>query len=149
MPDYATSDELSSALNGYYTSDEVDDELAKYVTLATEQGISGKKTFSALLTASGGISGSNADLSGYLSAAKLYVPSYNGNKVYDLYVSDEPIAGEAPSGSGGLDEAELWSILTDGGSGERIVRAHLPLDAVYEEDLAQERPRQLLYQDRC
>ena len=136
MPDYATSDELSSALNGYYTSDEVDDELAKYVTLSTEQTVSGKKTFSALLTASGGISGSNADLAGYLSAAKLYVPSYNGNKVYDLYVSNEPIAGEAPSGSGGLDEAELWSILTDGGSGERIAKAHLPLDVVYTSDIS-------------
>ena len=136
MPDYATSDELSSALNGYYTSDEVDDELAKYVTLSTEQTVSGKKTFTALLTATGGLSGSNADFSGYVSAAKLYVPSYNGNKVYDLYVSDEPIAGEAPSGGGGLDEAELWSILTDGGSGERIAKAHLPLDVVYTSDIS-------------
>ena len=162
MPDYATSDELSSALNGYYTrteidntlknyvtsdglanvlssyytSDEVDDELAKYVTLSTEQTVSGKKTFTALLTASAGISSTNADLTGYLSAAKLYVPSYNGNKVYDLYVSNEPIAGEAPSGSGGLDEAELWSILTDGGSGERIAKAHLPLDVVYTSDIS-------------
>ena len=147
MPDYATSEELSSALGDYYTSDEVDDELAKYVTLSTVQTVSGKKTFSALLTASGGISGSNADLAGYLSAAKLYVPSYNGNKVYDLYVSNEPIAGEAPSGSGGLDEAELWSILTDGGSGERIVRAHLPLDAVYEEDLTSALGRYALKSD--
>ena len=122
-PDICTEEDLNGLLTGY-------------VTLATSQTISGAKAFTSLLTASGGISGSNADLSGYLSAAKLYVPSYNGNKVYDLYVSDEPIAGEAPSGGGGLDEAELWSILTDGGSGERIVRAHLPLDAVYEEDLS-------------
>ena len=136
MPDYATSEELSSALNGYYTSDEVDDELAKYVTLSTEQTITGAKTFETLLTASGGISGSDADFRGYVSAGRLYVPSYNGNKVFDLYIGNAPIAGEAPSGSSGIDEAELWSILTDGGSGERIVRAHLPLDAVYEEDLS-------------
>ena len=120
---------------GYLTEDDLG-SLEGYVTLATAQTVTGAKTFAALLTASAGISSTDADLSGYLSAAKLYVPSYSGNKVYDLYVSNEPIAGEAPSGSGGLDEAELWSILTDGGSGERIVRAHLPLDAVYEEDLS-------------
>ena len=136
MPDYATSEELSSALGDYYTSDEVDDELAKYVTLSTVQTITGAKTFETLLTASGGISGSDADFRGYVSAGRLYVPSYNGNKVFDLYIGNAPIAGEAPSGSSGIDEAELWSILTDGGSGERIVRAHLPLDAVYEEDLS-------------
>ena len=126
MPDYATSDELSSALNGYYTSDEVDDELAKYVTLATPQTISGAKVFTSLLTASGGISGSNADLSGYLSAARLYVPSYNGNKVYDLYVSNEPIAGEAPSGSGGLDEAELWEELGGNATDKVIGLSRIP-----------------------
>ena len=130
---YATKEWVEQ--QGYLTEDDLG-SLEGYVTLDTAQTVTGAKTFSALLTASGGISGSNADLTGYLSAAKLYVPSYNGNKVYDLYVSDEPIAGEAPSGSGGLDEAELWSILTDGGSGERIVRAHLPLDVVYEEDLS-------------
>ena len=130
---YATKEWVEQ--QGYLTEDDLG-SLEGYVTLDTAQTVTGAKTFSALLTASGGISGSNADFSGYVSAAKLYVPSYNGNKVYDLYVSNEPIAGEAPSGSGGLDEAELWSILTDGGSGERIVRAHLPLDAVYEEDLS-------------
>ena len=130
---YATKEWVEQ--QGYLTEDDLG-SLEGYVTLDTAQTVTGAKTFSALLTASGGISGSNADLTGYLSAAKLYVPSYNGNKIYDLYVSNEPIAGEAPSGGSGLDEAELWSILTDGGSGERIVRAHLPLDAVYEEDLS-------------
>ena len=130
---YATKEWVEQ--QGYLTEDDLG-SLDGYVTLATAQTVTGAKTFAALLTASAGISSTDADLSGYLSAAKLYVPSYNGNKVYDLYVSNEPIAGEAPSGGSGLDEAELWSILTDGGSGERIVRAHLPLDAVYEEDLS-------------
>ena len=130
---YATKEWVEQ--QGYLTEDDLG-SLEGYVTLATAQTVTGAKTFAALLTASAGISSTDADLSGYLSAAKLYVPSYNGNKVYDLYVSNEPIAGEAPSGSGGLDEAELWSILTDGGSGERIAKAHLPLDAVYEEDLS-------------
>ena len=130
---YATKEWVEQ--QGYLTEDDLG-SLDGYVTLGTAQTVTGAKTFSALLTASAGISSTDADLSGYLSAAKLYVPSYNGNKVYDLYVSDEPIAGEAPSGSVGLDEAELWSILTDGGSGERIVRAHLPLDVVYTSDIS-------------
>ena len=61
--------------------------------------------------------------------------SYSGNQVYDLYISNTPVAGEAPSGSSGIDEAELWSILTDNAGGERIAKAHLPLDTVYDADL--------------
>ena len=122
-PDICTEEDLNGLLTGY-------------VTLATSQTISGAKAFTSLLTASGGISGSNADLTGYLSASRLYVPSSQGNKVYDLYISNAPISGEVPSGSGNLDEAELWSILTDGGGGDRIAKSHLPLDAVYEDDLS-------------
>ena len=69
------------------------------------------------------------------TGGRLYVPSFQGNNVYDLYISNAPVAGETPSGSSGIDEAELWSILTDNAGGERIAKAHLPLDTVYDADL--------------
>ena len=61
-----------------------------------------------------------------MSASKLYVPGGSGSKVYDLYISDTPVSGEAPSGSAGIDEAELWTILTDGEGGEVIDISHIP-----------------------
>ena len=112
-PDFYTKSQV-------YSKSEADN---RFVTLATEQIISGKKSFTALLTASAGISSTDADFSGYVSASKLYVPSYSGNKVYDLYISNAPVSGEVPSGSGGIDEDELWSILSNG-SGEEIIAAN-------------------------
>ena len=115
-PDFYTKSQV-------YSKSEADN---RFVTLATEQIISGKKSFTALLTASAGISSTDADFSGYVSASKLYVPSYSGNKVYDLYISNAPVSGEVPSGSGGINEDELWSILSNG-SGEKIIAVnHLP-----------------------
>ena len=131
-PSFAEVTSRPTTLSGYgitdaYTKSEIAGLLAGYVTLATAQTVSGKKTFTSLLTASGGISGSNADFSGYVSAVKLYVPSGSGNnKVYDLYISDTAVSGEAPSGSVGIDEAELWTILTDGEGGEVIDISHIP-----------------------
>ena len=125
-PDFYTKSQV-------YSKSEADN---RFVTLATEQIISGKKSFTALLTASAGISSTDADFSGYVSASKLYVPSYSGNKVYDLYISNAPVSGETPSASGGIDETELWAILTDGAGGERIAKAHLPSDAVYQSALS-------------
>lgn len=116
-----------------YSKSEAD---SRFVTLATEQTISGKKSFTALLTASAGISSTDADLSGYVSASKLYVPFSGNNKKYSLLISTSPVGGETPTGSGGLDETELWSILTDGAGGERIAKAHLPSDAVYQSALS-------------
>ena len=115
-PDFYTKSQV-------YSKSEADN---RFVTLATEQIISGKKSFTALLTASAGISSTDADFSGYVSASKLYVPSYSGNKVYDLYISNAPVSGEAPSGSGGIDEDELWSILSNGSGEEIIAVNHLP-----------------------
>ena len=130
-PSFAEVTSRPTTLSGYgitdaYTKSEIAGLLAGYVTLATAQTVTGKKTFSALLTASGGISGTNADFNGYVSAVKLYVPSGSGNKVYDLYISDTAVSGEAPSGSSGIDEAELWTILTDGEGGEVIDISHIP-----------------------
>lgn len=115
-PDFYTKSQV-------YSKSEADN---RFVTLATEQIISGKKSFTALLTASAGISSTDADFSGYVSASKLYVPSYSGNKVYDLYISNAPVSGEVPSGSGGIDEDELWSILSNGSGEEIIAVNHLP-----------------------
>lgn len=105
-----------------YSKSEAD---GRFVGIANEQTVTGRKTFSALLTASAGISGTNADLSGYLSATKLYLPYSGGNKVYDICISTQPIDGEAPSVGGGINEEELWSIL--GGSGtQKIGASHIP-----------------------
>lgn len=105
-----------------YSKSEAD---GRYVGIANEQTVSGRKTFSALLTASAGLSGTNADLSGYLCATKLYLPFSGGSKVYDILISTQPIDGEAPSEGGGINEDELWTIL--GGSGtQKIGASHIP-----------------------
>lgn len=105
-----------------YSKSEAD---GRYVGIANQQTITGKKTFDKLLTASAGLSGTNADLSGYLCATKLYLPFSGGNKVYDILISTQPIDGEAPSEGGGINEDELWSIL--GGSGtQKIGASHIP-----------------------
>ena len=105
-----------------YSKSEAD---GRFVGIANEQTITGRKTFDKLLTASAGISGTNADLSGYISAVKVYLPYSGGNKVYDILISTQPIDGEAPSEGGGINEDELWSIL--GGSGtQKIGASHIP-----------------------
>ena len=105
-----------------YSKSEAD---GRFVGIANEQTVTGRKTFSALLTASAGISGTNADLSGYICATKVYLPYSGGNKVYDICISTQPIDGEAPSEGGGINEEELWTIL--GGSGtQKIGASHIP-----------------------
>ena len=117
-------DDKPTTLSGYgitdaYTKTGVDNLLLGYVTLHSEQKITGKKTFSALLTASAGISSTYADFSDYISAAKLYLPYSGNNKKYDIVISTAPVSGEAPSGTSGIDEDELWTILSNG-SGEKV-----------------------------
>ena len=68
----------------------------------------------------------------FVVGGRLYVPSYSGNQVYDLYICNAPVSGEAPSG---VDETELWDILSEGGSGERIAKAHMPSDVLYTDDI--------------
>ena len=95
-----------------------------FVTLATEQTITGKKTFSA----------------DAVFATKLYVPSSAGAGVYDVFIDDTgAVSGETPSAGGGLDEDELWSILSAQTSdvNEVIDRTHLPSILVYDDDLAE------------
>ena len=107
-----------------YSKSEAD---GRFVGIANEQTVSGKKTFSALLTASAGLSGTNADLSGYISATKLYLPFSGGTKVYDILISTQPIDGEAPSEGGGINEDELWSILGGSSTNKVIDPSHIPV----------------------
>ena len=105
-----------------YSKSEAD---GRFVGIANEQTVTGRKTFSALLTASAGISGTNADLSGYICATKLYLPYSGGNKVYDICISTQPIDGEAPSAGGGINEDELWTILGTSGT-QQIDLSRIP-----------------------
>lgn len=106
-----------------YSKSEAD---GRFVGIANEQTVTGRKTFSALLTASAGISGTNADLSGYICATKLYLPYSGGNKVYDICISTQPIDGEAPSEGGGLDEEAMWTALGGSMSSKVIDLSHIP-----------------------
>lgn len=106
-----------------YSKSEAD---GRFVGIANEQTVTGRKTFSALLTASAGISGTNADLSGYICATKLYLPYSGGNKVYDICISTQPIDGEAPSEGGGLDVDAMWAELRAQDGSKVIDISHIP-----------------------
>ena len=125
---HASWDSLLQSAPDFYSKSQVyskSEADGRFVGIANEQTITGRKTFDKLLTASAGISGTNADLSGYICATKLYLPYSGGNKVYDILISTQPIDGEAPSEGGGINEEELWTIL--GGSGtQKIGASHIP-----------------------
>lgn len=106
-----------------YSKSEAD---GRFVGIANEQTVTGRKTFSALLTASAGISGTNADLSGYICATKVYLPYSGGNKVYDICISTQPIDGEAPSEGGGLDVDAMWAELRAQDGNKVIDLSHIP-----------------------
>lgn len=103
-------------------------DTSDFVTLSTDQTITGRKTFATDVIFGGAVS------EGVFGS--MFVPSTEGPGIYGLLVSDEPVQGEVPSGSGGLDKAELWEEL--GGTPENPVigKAHLPGDTVYTDDLA-------------
>lgn len=103
-------------------------DTSDFVTLSTDQTITGKKTFANDVVFGGAVSEG--------VYGKLLIPSTAGPGIYGLLVSDEPVQGEVPSGSGGLDKAELWLEL--GGTPENPVigKDHLPGDTVYTDDLA-------------
>lgn len=99
-----------------------------FVTLSTDQTITGKKTFANDVIFGGAVS------EGVFG--RLLIPSTAGPGIYGLLVSDEPVSGETPSGSGGLDKAELWLELGGSTDNPVIGKAHLPGDTVYTDDLA-------------
>lgn len=122
-PSYYSKAEIGSLLSSYYTKTEAD---GRFVGVSNEQTVSGKKTFSSLLTAGGGISSTNADFSGYVSADVLYLPYSGGNRMYSLYVSTGPVSGEQPSEGIGLDEEAMWTALGGSMSSKVIDISHIP-----------------------
>ena len=103
-------------------------DTSDFVTLSTDQTITGKKTFANDVVFGGEVSEG--------VYGKLLIPSTAGPGIYGLLVSDEPVQGEAPSGSGGLDKAELWLELGGSTDNPVIGKDHLPGDTVYTDDLA-------------
>lgn len=103
-------------------------DTSDFVTLSTDQTITGKKTFANDVVFGGEVSDG--------VYGKLLIPSTAGPGIYGLLVSDEPVQGEAPSGSGGLDKAELWLELGGSTDNPVIGKDHLPGDTVYTDDLA-------------
>ena len=115
-----------------YTKGEVNAELAKYVTLGTAQTVSGDKTHSGDVV----FGAAKADGSGY---GRMYVPSTAGAGLYFLVMdSSSAVDGETPTaGGGGIDEEELWAILSGNAGTEVVAKQHLPSDTVYGDGLAQ------------
>ena len=165
----ALSKTKPTTISGYgitdaYTKTQVNEALKAFVTLSTEQEITGLKTFASLCTLAGG-----ALVSGYLTIGAAAV-----NEDYPLYVDGDAWIGSClgvtegidcqgyiaagvlhiPSADGNrlyslsvdpagavsgedpdpIDEDALWAILQDTGT-ERISKSHLPSDVVYTEDI--------------
>lgn len=102
----------TETLSDYYTKTTAD---ARFVTLATEQTISGKKTFSGdVVFGSGG--------------GRMFVPSTAGAGLYYMYFdSTSAVPGETPTASGGgLDVDELWAELGGSSSYKVIASSHIP-----------------------
>ena len=115
-----------------YTKGEVNAELAKYVTLGTAQTVSGDKTHSGDVV----FGAAKADGSGY---GRMYVPSTAGAGLFYLVMdASSAVDGETPTaGGGGIDEEELWAILSGNAGTEVVAKQHLPSDTVYSDGLAQ------------
>lgn len=102
-------------------------DTSDFVTLSTEQTITAPKTFAEDVTF-----GAAKEDGTY---SRLLIPSTSGPGIYDIIISTEPVSGEAPSGSGGIDEDELWTILSDGSGEEVISVSFLPALASLEGNL--------------
>lgn len=98
-------------LDNYYTKSDSD---ARYVTLATEQVITGKKTF-------------NNDVVFGGNGSKMFIPSTAGAGLYYMYFDvTSAVNGETPTASGGLDVDELWAELGGSSSNKVIAQSHIP-----------------------
>lgn len=99
-------------LDNYYTKSDSD---ARYVTLATGQVITGKKTF-------------NNDVIFGGNGSKMFVPSTAGAGLYYMYFDvASAVNGETPTASGGgLDVDELWAELGGSSSNKVIAQSHIP-----------------------
>lgn len=98
-------------LDNYYTKSDSD---SRYVTLATEQVVTGKKTF-------------NNDVVFGGNGSKMFVPSTAGAGLYYMYFDvASAVNGETPTASGGLDVDELWAELGGSSSNKVIAQSHIP-----------------------
>ena len=102
----------TASLDKYYTKTDAD---KKFVTLATEQTITGRKTYCADAVFGG-------------NGSKLFVPSTEGAGLYYFYFdSTSAVDGETPTASGGgLDVDELWAELGGSSSYKVIASSHIP-----------------------
>ena len=105
-------DSLLKAAPDFYSKSDSD---ARYVTLATEQVITGKKTF-------------NSDVIFGSNGSKMFVPSTAGAGLYYMYFDvASAVNGETPTASGGgLDVDELWAELGGSSSNKVIAQSHIP-----------------------
>ena len=117
----------SEALSDYIKKSDVN--TSDLVTLSTEQTVTGKKTFAEDVV----LGGQRQDG----SFAKAYIPSTAGAGLYFLVMdSSSAVDGETPT-KAGLDEEELWAILSGNAGTEVVAKQHLPSDTVYGDGLAQ------------
>lgn len=94
-----------------YTKNEIDEEFAKYVTLATPQTITGAKTFSGDVVLGGG-------------GARAFLPSTAGAGIYSIvFDAESAVDGEVPTESG-IDMAAVWTALGTEGE-QQIDASHL------------------------
>ena len=106
----------ATTLAGYgitdaYTKTEIDEELAKYVTLGTPQTITGSKTFSGDVVLGGG-------------GAKAFLPSTAGAGIYSIvFDAESAVDGEVPTESG-IDMTAVWAALGTQGE-QQIDASHL------------------------
>ena len=113
LDDYPLVTEMNSALAGKADKDWVEKELAKYVTLSTDQNITGFKTFTNGIKI-GGITLSAVD-------GRLHVSSTVASDGDFVAFGDE----EGSTGSGGLDVARMWEELEAAGT-KQIDVSHIP-----------------------
>ena len=112
LDDYPLTTEMNTALGGKADKDWVEEELAKYVTLSTDQNVTGVKTFTNGIKI-GGVTLSTMD-------GRLHVSSTVTSDGDFVAFGDE----EGGTAGGGLDVARLWEELEAEGT-EQIHASHL------------------------
>ena len=104
-------------------------DTSDFVTLSTDQTITGRKTFANDVVFGGEVSGG--------VFGSMFVPSTEGPGKYALvFDSASAVDGEIPTETEGLDVDAMWKELSGSAGSQVIAKEHLPSDAVYDSDLA-------------
>lgn len=131
---------------GYLAGGKISWDDAGNVILDKEIKIGDDETLSSILTALNNIDKDYLSKSrggtvqgDTIFAGKLYVPSTAGAGLFYLVMdASSAVDGETPTaGGGGIDEEELWAILSGNAGTEVVAKQHLPSDTVYSDGLAQ------------